>query len=117
MVDDDRKLIDMLRRTLTYEGYQVVTAADGYEALHKVETERPDLIILDWRMPGLDGIEVARRVRERDGTPILMLTARDSVEDRVEGLEAGADDYLVKPFSVSWGSADLPSLWHWGLPT
>jgi two-component system response regulator MprA len=99
IVDDDRKITDMLRRTLAYEGYRAVTASDGYEALAKAETERPDLVVLDWLMPGLDGIEVARRLRATSDTPILMLTARDAVEDRVEGLDNGADDYLVKPFA------------------
>src|SRR5687768_7719267 len=99
IVDDDRKIIDMLRRTLAYEGYHVVTAADGNEALAQADLQRPDVVVLDWMMPGLDGLEVARRLREADGTPILMLTARDAIEDRVEGLDSGADDYLVKPFA------------------
>ncbi len=99
IADDDRKIIDMLRRTLAYEGYHVVTAADGQEALAKALAHRPDVVVLDWLMPGVDGLEVARRLREADGTPILMLTARDAVEDRVEGLDSGADDYLVKPFA------------------
>ncbi|MDP9379866.1 MAG: response regulator transcription factor [Chloroflexota bacterium] len=89
----------MLRRTLAYEGYQVVTASNGREALEKAQTARPDVVVLDWMMPGLDGLEVARRLRAADATPILMLTARDTVEDRVEGLDGGADDYLVKPFA------------------
>ncbi len=99
VADDDRKITDMLRRTLAYEGYQVVTAADGREALDKAQAVRPDLVVLDWMMPGLGGLEVARRLRAADSTPILMLTARDAIEDRVEGLDSGADDYLVKPFA------------------
>jgi len=99
VVDDDRKITDMLRRTLAYEGYQVLTAADGHEALAKAHAQRPDLVVLDWLMPGLDGIEVAHRIRTADNTLILMLTARDAVEDRVTGLDSGADDYLVKPFT------------------
>ena len=99
IADDDRKIIDMLRRTLTYEGYHVVTAGSGEEALQQALTQRPDVIVLDWMMPGLDGLEVARRVRAADETPILMLTAKDAVDDRVEGLDSGADDYLVKPFA------------------
>lgn len=99
LADDDRKIVDMLRRTLAYEGYHVVTAADGHEALQQAQKERPDIVVLDWLMPGLDGLEVARRLREVDATPILMLTARDAVEDRVAGLDNGADDYLVKPFA------------------
>ncbi len=99
IVDDDPKLIEMLRRTLRYEGYRVATAANGLEALAKSQTERLDLVVLDWLMPDLDGPEVAKRFRAAGNTPILMLTAKDAVEDRVEGLDAGADDYLVKPFA------------------
>src|SRR5262245_60617542 len=98
IADDDRKITDMLRRTLGYEGYRVLTASDGLEALAVAEAERPDAVVLDWLMPGLDGIEVARRLGA-GGPPVLMLSARDAVEDRVEGLEAGAEDYLVKPFA------------------
>jgi two-component system response regulator MprA len=90
----------MLRRTLVYEGFDVITAADGQEALDSVYAQRPDVIVLDWMMPNLDGLDVLRMLRaEQDETPILMLTARDAVEDRVEGLEQGADDYLIKPFA------------------
>ncbi len=99
IADDDRGITEMLRRTLMYEGYQVVTAATGREALVQAAAHRPDLVVLDWMMPDLDGLTVARRLREADDTPILMLTARDAVEDRVEGLDRGADDYLVKPFA------------------
>ncbi len=99
VVDDDRKITDMLRRTLIYEGYRVVTAANGEEALTKAQAERPDLVILDWLMPKLNGIETAKALRTTDATPILMLTARDAVEQRVEGLDSGVDDYLVKPFA------------------
>jgi len=100
IVDDDQKLLKMLRRTLVYEGFDVVTAADGHEALAQVDAHRPDVIVLDWLMPGLDGLGVMERLRAaQDETMILMLTARDAIEDRVEGLESGADDYLVKPFA------------------
>ncbi len=99
VVDDDRKITDMLRRTLAYEGYRVLTAADGHEALAVAQTQRPDLVVLDWLMPGLGGIEVAKRLRGADDALILMLTARDAMEDRVTGLDSGADDYLVKPFT------------------
>lgn len=99
VADDDRRLLDMLRRTLAYEGYRVVTATDGQEALTQAQTHRPDIVVLDWLMPAVSGIEVAKRLRTADNTPILMLTARDAVEDRVEGLDSGADDYLVKPFA------------------
>lgn len=102
VVDDDLKLQNMLRRTLSYEGFQVVTAADGNAALTEVQVHRPDVIVLDWLMPGLDGLGVLKRLRSaHDKTLVLMLTARDAVEDRVEGLETGADDYLVKPFAPS----------------
>ncbi len=100
VVDDDTRLLNMLRRTLAYEGFNVVTAADGSAALAQAKVHRPDVIVLDWMMPGLDGIGVMKQLREaEDKTLILMLTARDAVEDRVEGLESGADDYLVKPFA------------------
>jgi two-component system response regulator MprA len=99
VVDDDRKITDMLRRTLAYEGYRVVAANDGREALAKSQVEQPHLVILDWLMPGLDGIEVTQRLREAGSPLILMLTARDAVEDRVVGLESGVDDYLAKPFA------------------
>ena len=100
VVDDDVKLLKMLRRTLVYEGFDVVTATDGQGALEQVDTQRPDVVVLDWLMPGLDGIQVIERLRAtHDETMVLMLTARDAIEDRVEGLESGADDYLVKPFA------------------
>jgi two-component system response regulator MprA len=100
IADDDQKLLKMLRRTLVYEGFDVVTAADGSEALTQLDAHKPDVIVLDWLMPGLDGIQVTERLRaEGDDTMILMLTARDAIEDRVEGLGSGADDYLVKPFA------------------
>ncbi len=110
IADDDKKIIDMLRRTLAYEGYHVVTAADGNEALERLQARRPDIVVLDWLMPGLDGLTVARRIREADTTPVLMLTARDAIEDRVEGLDSGADDYLVKPFAPAELLARLRAL-------
>lgn len=101
VVDDDRKLRDMLRRALEGAGFEVETAEDGGRALAAVSAHAPDLMVLDVLMPGVDGLGVARRLRERgDTTPILMLTARDSISDRVKGLDAGADDYLIKPFSL-----------------
>src|SRR6266566_933577 len=90
----------MLSRTLAAEGYAVEASPDGGDALASVERSTPDLVVLDVAMPGLDGLSVARRLREkRLGLPILLLTARDAVPDRVAGLDAGADDYLVKPFA------------------
>jgi two-component system, OmpR family, response regulator MprA len=100
VVDDDAPILRMLERTLTAEGYAVETAADGGAALSAVEREIPDLIVLDVSMPGLDGLDVCRRLRSKGlALPILLLTARDAVSDRVTGLDAGADDYLVKPFA------------------
>jgi two-component system response regulator MprA len=100
IVDDDPKLLKMLQRTLVYEGLTVFTAANGLEALPLVEAQKPDLIIADWMMPKMDGLAFIRRLRdEGDKTMVLMLTARDAIENRVEGLESGADDYLVKPFA------------------
>jgi two-component system response regulator MprA len=100
IVDDDPKLLKMLQRTLTYENLNVLTATNGLEALPLVETHKPDLIILDWMMPKLDGLTLVQKLREAENqTMILMLTARDAIENRVEGLESGADDYLVKPFA------------------
>lgn len=111
VVDDDPKLLNMLRRTLTHEGFYALTAADGNAALAEVQTHRPDVIVLDWMMPGLDGIGVMKQLRAADNnTLILMLTARDAVEDRVEGLERGADDYLVKPFAPAELLARLHAL-------
>jgi len=101
VVDDDPPLRRMLERTLTAEGFEVASAPDGGAALVAAERRAPDVIVLDVAMPGLDGLAVCRRLRSKGlPTPILMLTARDAVVDRVAGLEAGADDYLVKPFAV-----------------
>jgi len=111
VADDDEKLLKMLRRTLIYDGFQVVTALNGREALTLAQTHAPDLVILDWMMPELDGLEVMTLMRAaNDEMPILMLTARDAVEDRVEGLNRGADDYLVKPFAPSELLARLHAL-------
>ena len=100
IVDDDLKLLKMLQRTLTYEGLNVLTASNGKEALQVMASNTPDLIILDWMMPKMDGLALMQRLRdEAFQTMVLMLTARDAIEDRVEGLESGADDYLVKPFA------------------
>jgi two-component system response regulator MprA len=101
IVDDDSRLTSALRRTLAYEGYQVSTAPDGEAALAIARTKPPDVVILDIMLPGIDGLEVCRRLRAAgDGVAVLMLTARDAVTDRVAGLETGADDYLVKPFAL-----------------
>ncbi len=97
VIEDDRRLRDMLRRNLIFEGYTVETAEDADEAFQSMRERMPDAIILDLMLPDLDGIEVCRRIREASNVPILILTARDSVSDRVTGLDAGADDYVVKP--------------------
>jgi two-component system response regulator MprA len=111
VADDDQKLLKMVRRTLIYEGFQVVTAENGREALAKLEVEPPDLLVLDWMMPELGGLELLQRLRRAGGdVPVLMLTARDAVEDRVQGLDGGADDYLVKPFAPSELLARLRAL-------
>lgn len=99
VVDDDPEIVSFLRRGLIYEGYTVDTASDGIEALAKARESEPDLVILDIMMPGIDGIEVCKRLRQAGAVPILMLTAKGSVSDRVMGLDSGADDYLVKPFA------------------
>ena len=98
VVEDDEAIAQVLQRTLRLEGYDVKIAADGVSALNEAHSFLPDLIILDLGLPRLDGIEVAKRLRESDDVPILVLTARDALEARVEGLDAGADDYLVKPW-------------------
>ena len=100
VVDDDEEIRASLRRGLSLEGYAVSLAAAGEEALRQTREQPPDLVVLDVMMPGLDGLEVARRLRAAEDTlPIILLTARDAVADKVSGLESGADDYLVKPFA------------------
>jgi two-component system response regulator MprA len=99
VVDDDPEIVSFIKRGLIYEGYSVDTAVDGTEALTKARDKEPDLVILDIMMPGLDGVEVSKRLRQASDVPILMLTAKGTVADRVEGLDSGADDYLVKPFA------------------
>jgi two-component system response regulator MprA len=98
VVEDDAEIAGALRRSLRIDGYDVRVAEDGEEALTEAGLFEPDLVVLDLGLPKLDGMDVARRLRAADDVPILMLTARDALESRVEGLDAGADDYLVKPF-------------------
>src|SRR5262245_35427920 len=98
IVDDDSRIRDVLRRQLSYEGYQVDLAADSKEAFALVAENPPDLVVLDWMLPGMSGLEICRRIRQTDDMPILMLTAKGTLEDKVDGLDSGADDYLVKPF-------------------
>src|ERR671911_2235628 len=98
VVEDDEAIADVLRRSLRAEGHEVMSAGDGAEALTLSEQFVPDLVVLDLGLPRLDGIEVCRRIRAESDVPILILTARTETDDRVEGLDTGADDYLVKPF-------------------
>ncbi|AXK87744.1 response regulator transcription factor [Nocardia farcinica] len=111
VVDDDRAVRESLRRSLTFNGYTVDLAVDGVDALEKATAQRPDALVLDVMMPRLDGLEVCRRLRSTgDDLPILVLTARDSVSERVAGLDAGADDYLPKPFALEELLARLRAL-------
>jgi two-component system response regulator MprA len=111
VVDDDPKIRAVLRRGLAFEGYVVVEAATGEQGLEKAREHIPDLVILDVMLPGIDGLEVTRRLRSAsEDVPVLMLTARDEVTDRVAGLETGADDYLVKPFSFEELAARIHAL-------
>ncbi len=112
VVDDERAVRESLRRALELEGYEIELAADGSEALDRIEAgPQPDALVLDVLMPGVDGLEVCRRLRSSgNGLPILMLTARAEVEDRVEGLDAGADDYVTKPFALEELLARLRAL-------
>jgi two-component system, OmpR family, response regulator MprA len=111
VVDDDPALARTLRRALGIEGYDVECAGDGAEALQRLSGGRFDAVVLDVSMPRLDGLAVCRRMRERrDRTPVLMLTARDAVGDRVSGLDAGADDYLIKPFALDELNARVRAL-------
>src|ERR687896_1844444 len=98
VVEDDDAIADVLRRTLRQEGHEVRSSPDGVDALRVAEEFVPDLVVLDLGLPGLDGVEVLRRLRAESDVPILILTARSDLDDRVEGLDSGADDYLVKPF-------------------
>ena len=99
VVEDEDRIRQFLQRGLTFEGYRVDAASDGQEALDLARDEPPDLVLLDIMLPGLDGVEICRRLRSASEVPILMLTAKEAIEDRVAGLDAGADDYLVKPFA------------------
>ena len=111
IVDDDRPLRDALRRTLVLGGYDTLSAGDGATALTEVSQSSPDAVVLDVGLPDIDGLEVSRRLRAQGNrVPILMLTARDAIEDRIDGLDAGADDYLVKPFDVGELKARLRAL-------
>jgi two-component system response regulator MprA len=111
VVDDDRSVRDALRRALTLGGYEVDAVEDGRQALTRMSMSSPDAVVLDIGLPEVDGLEVTRRIRGAgDRTPILMLTARDAVTDRIDGLDAGADDYLVKPFDLGELKARIRAL-------
>lgn len=100
LVEDEHGLSDLIRSHLEQDGHTVTQAFDGVQAIELARQSSPDLLILDWMLPGVDGLSVCRQIRRRQLMPILMLTARDAEADRVNGLEAGADDYVVKPFSI-----------------
>ena len=101
VIEDEERIASFLQRGLTYEGYRVDLAGDGPTGLGLARENPPDLVVLDWMLPGMDGLEVCRRLRAGSQVPILILTAKDTVEDRVHGLDAGADDYVVKPFAFA----------------
>jgi two-component system response regulator MprA len=100
IIEDDEEILRVLKRVLTYEGYIVDTALTGKAGLTLASEQRPDLVVLDWMLPSMDGLEVCRRLQKLGNQPILMLTAKDTTQDRVKGLDAGADDYVIKPFEI-----------------
>jgi two-component system response regulator MprA len=110
IIEDDEAIVKVLHRVLSYEGYEIFKALNGQQGLNSARENRPDLVILDVMLPGMDGLEVCRRLRLGGSIPILMLTAKDTIQDRVTGLDAGADDYLVKPFEVEELLARLRAL-------
>jgi len=110
IIEDDPAILKVLQRGLSYEGYAVDIATDGRTGLNQAHDHHPDLVILDWMLPGMDGLEVCRRLRLQGGLPILMLTAKDTIQDRVQGLDAGADDYIVKPFNLDELTARMRAL-------
>ena len=110
VVDDDADLLDLMTYALRREGYNVLTAIDGQQALQRWEAERPDIILLDGNLPKLDGFEVCRRIRHGAKTPIIMLTARDEEADVLRGLQVGADDYVTKPFSAKLLTARMKTV-------
>ncbi len=117
VVEDEERIRQFLQRGLTFEGYRVDAAADGPTALDLARDNPPDLVLLDVMLPEMDGIEVCRRLRATGDVPILMLTAKEAIEDRVQGLDAGADDYLVKPFSFDELLARVRALLRRAQPT
>jgi two-component system response regulator MprA len=116
IIEDDEAILKVLRRALVYEGYQVDTALDGENGLALARDYHPDLVIIDWMLPGMDGLEVCQRLRSTGKIPLMMLTAKDTVQDRVQGLDAGADDYVVKPFDLDELTARIRALMRRTLP-
>ncbi len=116
LIEDEARIAQFIERGLIYEGYRVSVARDGQSGLSIARDNPPDLVILDWMLPGLDGLEVCKRLRAASDVPILMLTAKDDIRDRVTGLDAGADDYLVKPFSVEELMARVRALFRRSTP-
>ena len=116
VIEDEARIAQFIERGLIYEGYRVTVARDGQTGLAVARDNPPDLVILDWMLPGLDGLEVCKRLRAASDVPILMLTAKDDIRDRVTGLDAGADDYLVKPFSVDELMARVRALFRRSAP-
>ena len=110
VVDDDPQIRETLKRYLTYEGYRVELSEDGRQALSSMAADPADLVVLDVGLPDMDGLEVCRRIREADDVPIIMLTARGTLEDKVDGLDSGADDYITKPFEPEELSARIRAL-------
>ncbi|PKN91561.1 MAG: DNA-binding response regulator [Chloroflexi bacterium HGW-Chloroflexi-6] len=110
IIEDDPAILKLLQRGLAYEGYTVDTATDGRSGLNIARDHNPDLVILDWMLPGMDGLDVCHRLRLGGAVPILMLTAKDTIQDRVQGLDAGADDYMVKPFNLDELTARVRAL-------
>lgn len=117
VIEDEARIAQFIERGLIYEGYRVTVARDGKQGLDVARDNPPDLVVLDWMLPVLDGLEVCKRLRAASDIPILMLTAKDDVKDRVTGLDAGADDYLVKPFSVDELLARIRALFRRATPT
>jgi len=117
VIEDEARIAQFLKRGLIYEGYRVDVAYDGQSGLDIARDQPPDLVILDWMLPGLDGLEVCKRLRAASDVPILMLTAKEEVNDRVAGLDAGADDYLVKPFAFDELLARIRALFRRSQPS
>src|SRR3954462_9077637 len=117
VIEDEQRITQFIERGLIYEGYRVEVAYDGRSGLAAARDNPPDLVVLDWMLPGLDGLEVCKRLRAGSDVPILMLNDKDDIRDRVMALAAGGDDYLVKPFSVDELMARVRALFRRSTPT